>query len=143
MKGTKMTWEQIRAKKAGTILHDVFDEGIRFIVMRGPSNLCAYVGLPLKHPLAGFHYDDVPLNAHGGLTFAGEGDTLRPTGFFWYGWDYGHCRDRIFYADDLPASLQSDTDKKWLVEDVIEDSWETIYDFKALARLAEKIKEDK
>lgn len=141
MKEKVMTWQELKDTKSGTILHDVFEEGVRFIVMRGPSTLCAYVGIPLEHPLAGFRYDDLPVRAHGGLTFGREPEGTWPTGFYWYGWDYSHCRDRSFYADDLPASLQSDTDKRWLVEDVIEDSWETLYDFRQLAKLAEKIKE--
>ena len=29
--------------------------------------------------------------------------------------------------------------EKWLVEDVISDSWETIYDFKKLVKLSEQI----
>ena len=141
MKGTDMTWEQIKAEESGTILHDVFDEGIRFIVVRGPCALCSYVGIPLDHPLAGYEYDDMPVDAHGGLTFAGEGDHIRPKGFYWYGWDYSHAGDYSFYADMLPSSLQIAEDKRWLVEDVIQDSWETLYEFKQLAKLAEKIKE--
>ena len=40
------TWEELKELKSGAILHDEFDEGIRFIVMRGPSHLCAYIGIP-------------------------------------------------------------------------------------------------
>ena len=144
MKGTDMTWEQLKAEKSGTILHDVFEDGIRFIVMRGPCSLCAYVGVPLDHPLAGFPYDDLSVNAHGGLTFASEGDgengIYRPKDFYWYGWDYSHCGDCPFYHDEMPR-LYTGEDKKWLVQDVIEDSWETTEDFKQLVRLAEKIRE--
>ena len=136
-----LTWEQIKQEKSGTILHDVFEDGVRFIVMRGPCSLCAYVGIPSEHPLAGLNYEDLPIRAHGGLTFGDEGDgEYRPKGFYWYGWDYGHCGDCAFYYDKEP-NLISLGDKKWLVEDVIKDSWETIYDFRQLVRLAERIKD--
>ena len=135
-----MTWDEIKDAESGTIFHDVFDEGIRFIVMRGSCSLCAYVGIPLAHPLAYHDYDDLPIRAHGGLTFASEGRDRWPEGFYWYGWDYSHSGDYPFYADRLPSNLRMARDMKWLVEDVIKDSWETIYDFKGLAKLAEGIK---
>jgi len=137
-----MNWQEIKEKPSGTILHDEFDEGIRFIVMRGPCSLCAYVGVPIDHPLAGFNYEDLQVRAHGGLTFAGGGKgdgKYRPKDFYWYGWDYGHSGDKAFYYDDYPELLNPD-DREWLIEDVIADSWETISDFKELAKLAEKIK---
>ena len=138
-----MNWEEIKEKESGTILHDEFDGGVRFIVMRGPCSLCAYVGIPSEHPLAGFDSDELTIDCHGGLTFAGEGDgendKHRPKGFYWYGWDYGHLHDYVFFYDKEP-NLAGLDDKKWLVEDVIKDSWGAIYDFKALMKLAEKIK---
>ena len=57
--------------EVGRIVFDKFEDGIRFIVMRGPASWCAYVGIPNDHPLAGFDYDSLAdINAHGGLTFA-------------------------------------------------------------------------
>ena len=141
MKEAVMTWEQLSKQEVGAILHDVFEEGVRFIVMRGPATLCAYVGIPLEHPLAGFDYDDLTVRAHGGLTFARKGESAWPKDFYWYGWDYGHAGDCSFYDDRfIGTDLENKTDKKWLVEDVVKDSWETIYDFRRLAQLAEKIK---
>jgi len=134
-----MTWEELKAKPIGTILHDVFEEGVRFIVMRGPFALCGYVGIPSEHPLAGHDYDNIPVEAHGGLTFGAEGDGLRPKGFYWYGWDYGHAGDYCFHDDTFPTELRIESDKKWLLEDVIEDSWDALYDFRKLVQLAEKI----
>ena len=135
----ELTWEQLKQEESGTILHDVFEDGVRFIVMRGPSSLCAYVGIPTEHPLAGFDYDDLVIDAHGGLTFAREGKDAWPKGFYWYGWDYGHSGDKSFYYDDMPQLL-SLGDKEWLVKDVVEDSWSAIYDFRQLLKLAEKIR---
>ena len=140
----QLTWEQIRIKETGTILHDQFKDGLRFIVMRGPSSLCAYVGVPIDHPLAHFDYDDLPVTAHGGLTFAGEGDKWRPEGFYWYGWDYSHAGDKSMFAKELPDNLLAlhGDDKEWLVQDVIRDSEDTLFDFKSLLRLAEQIKKE-
>ena len=143
----KLTWEEIRAKEVGTILHDEFDEGIRFIIMRGPGSLCAYIGIPLDHPLANKSYNDLSVSAHGGLTFAKKGEKgFFPEGFFWYGWDYAHSGDYCFYNDEPCLSkfkFNHLKEKKWLIEDVIKDSWETKYDFKKLMKLAEEIKNQK
>ena len=136
----ELTWEEIKAEKIGKIFYDKFDEGIRFIVMRGPCSLCAYIGIPMDHPLAGFGYDDIPIRCHGGLTFSNSGDgAMRPKGFWWYGWDYGHCEDWAFYFEEPLTRMGN---KKWLVKDVIEDSWSTIYDMKSLLKLAEKLVEN-
>jgi hypothetical protein len=135
------TWEELKSIKSGTILHDTFEEGIRFIVMRGPSSLCAYIGVPITHPLSGHDYNDMPINCHCGLTFSMKGDKDNfPDGFYWYGWDYSHCDDYSFYYDDLPSSMHHSRGKKWLVEDVVKDSWEAIYDFQKLMKLSESIK---
>jgi len=136
----KMNWQETKDKPTGAILHDEFQEGVRFIVMRGPSSLCAYLGIPTEHPLAGFHYDDLPsIEAHGGLTYSGGGDELRPKGFYWYGWDYGHSGDKSFHHDDYPPMLRGLGEKGWLVEDVVKDSWSAIYEFTRLMKLAELI----
>ncbi len=68
---------------------------------------CGYVGVPPGHPWHGKNYNDVPLEAHCGLTYgslchgsichvprAGE-----PAEVFWLGFDCGHC------GDLSPASL--------------------------------------
>lgn len=137
-----MNWEELKQQPSGTILHDEFGEGVRFIVMRGPGSLCAYVGIPIDHPLANQNYGDLPISAHGGLTYSSEGKGSWPEGFYWYGWDYAHSGDYVFYNDDTPLSSKfyHGEDKKWLVKDVIDDSWETLYEFKKLLHLVEKIR---
>ena len=139
----EITWEGLRQMEPGTILHDVFEDGLRFIIVRGPASLCAYIGLPKEHPLAGHSYDDLPVTAHGGLTFARLGDDKPwPKGYYWYGWDFAHSGDYCFSNDE--AYIQAlghdhSKEKKWLVEDVIKESWETLYDFKHLMSMAERI----
>lgn len=144
----ELTWEQISEKENGTIVHDVFEDGVRHIIMRGPASLCAYIGVPSDHPLAGFGYDELPIIAcHGGLTFArdasDEPGKTWPEGYYWYGWDYAHCNDYCFYydMDDLKGQGHDHSkEKKWLVQDVIADSQDALYDFRQLIRLAAKIK---
>ena len=135
-----LTWEELRLKPSGTILHDEFDEGIRFIVMRGPIALCGYAGIPIDHPLAGQSYEDLSIDAHGGLTFSRNGRGKWPEGYYWYGWDYGHSGDYCFYFDETP--IGDEKGKKWLVKDVIDDSWHALYEFKELMKLTEKIRKE-
>lgn len=131
----EMSFEQLAEVESGTILHDSMeDDGIRFIIMRGPVGLCAYVGIPLDHPLTNIDYDNLPVECHGGLTFSGKGDSF-PKGRYWYGWDYAHCGDLSFY--DLKAGRRGD--KAWTVAEVKADSWSALYSFGKLVKLAETV----
>jgi len=137
----ELTWDELREQAVGTILHDEFIKGIRFIVMCGPVSLCGYVGIPLDHPLAGHGYDDLPIEAHGGLTFSSTPRDSWPEGYYWYGWDYAHSGDYCFYYDKPPLVGEFDHQRehKWLVKEVVKDSWGTLYDFEKLMRFAESI----
>lgn len=112
--------------KIGTTLYEWEEDGIRFIIIQGRFGLCAYLGIDNRHPLAGFHYNEIPLKCHGGLTCARNRDgsersrtIWKPLGYYWYGWSY--------------------IDRKWKLEEVIEDSQETIKEFKKLVKLVELI----
>lgn len=141
----EMTWEELHEVKPGTILHDEIDEGVRFIIMRGPAALCAYVGVPSAHPAAGLDYNDVPLRCHWGLTFAGEGSTPEkpnswPAGWFWYGWDYGHCDDASFWdVKERSIAPSLSRGKQWTVKEVKDDSWSTVYDFQKYVKGIEQV----
>ena len=55
-----------------------------------------YVGLPKEHPDYGKHYDDIDVEVHGGLTFAGYGTKIPggPDDRLWYvGFDCMHAYD--------------------------------------------------
>lgn len=136
------TWEQVSKAESGTIFLDKFDEGIRFIIMKGGSSLCAYAGIPIDHPLSGFNSDDLPIEAHGGLTFCGGSDASDkfPKGFYWYGWDYAHSGDYCDYYDKPPLIGRDRSDEtKWLPKMVEKDSWSTLYELKKLVKLSEMI----
>jgi len=136
-----MTFEELATLESGTILKDWFEDGVRYLIMRGPGALCAYFGVPLDHPLAGFCYDDLSVDCHGGLTFGSEGDgEMRPAGVYWYGWDYAHSGDKSFY--DIKYGTDRG-DKAWTVEDVEKDiQWNT-YGINRLVKLAERIAKTK
>lgn len=145
----EITWEQLVAdetpdKEPGKVYADWYEDGIRCLIMRGPIGLCAYIGVPEGHPLAGFDYDDLPLSCHGGLTFSSMGDGhYRPKGFYWYGWDYSHSGDYAFYYDKEPLKelgAHHQDDRKWLPHEVEQEIKSVLWEFKKLVTLAEKIK---
>ena len=135
----EMTFEKLAELESGTILADYYDDGVRILIMRGPASITCYLGVPKNHPLAGFYYDNIPLDCHGGLTFSGEGNKkIWPDGFYWYGFDYAHLGDKSFYNLRLRISDRSDT--AWTVKEVKKDIWTAVYEFKKLMKLAENIK---
>lgn len=83
--------------------------GYPCLIVRNPMRaLCGYVGVPPGHPYHGKGYDDVPADAHGGLTFAakcsdhichkalpGEADDV-----WWLGFDCSHSDDFSPRYDD-------------------------------------------
>lgn len=135
-------WSQVVEAKSGTIFEDWYEENVRVLVMRGPSALCAYVGLLKDHPLAGLRYDLILLECHGGLTFSRTGDGKRwPEDYYWYGWDYSHAGDYATYYDDSPRMVTGcQGDKKWTVAEVKEEAKWVAWDFARLMKLAEIIR---
>jgi len=129
------TFEELAKDPMGEKYIDRYDDGIRVVVLRGPGSLCAYLGIPVDHPLAGNNYDDLRVSCNGGLTFGREGDgTYLPKGYFFYGWDYNHCDDVSF--SDLTSSYKR-SGKQWTVGDVEKELWSAVYDMKALMKIAE------
>ena len=132
------SWDDVIKSEVGHVFHDEFTKGMRFIILRGPASLCAYVGLPLEHPLSGQSYDDLTVDCHGGLTFSKEGDGKHlPKSYWWYGWDYAHCDDASTYDARYPLNRNG---KQWTSEMVKDESFSALYDFERLMKLAEKIK---
>lgn len=134
-------WQELLKMKEGAHLKDWLEEGVRCLILRGNSSLCAYLGIPIDHPLAGHDYDSIPLQCHWGLTYSGEGDgEFRPKGYYWYGWDYSHHKDYSFYFD-LPSLSNFDhsNDIKWKLKDVENDMVNTLHEFKLLVKLSESI----
>ncbi len=130
----------------GHIAADYEENGVRVLIMRGASSLCAYIGIPEDHPLAGFKYDTLPIRCHGGLTFGQKGQGRRvtddgtergwPEGYYWYGWDYGHSGDYATYYDEMPSLAGG---HKWTVAEVKAETWSVTYYFEILMKLAEEL----
>ena len=137
-------FKKLAADPQGKIYVDRFEDTVRVLIMRGPSSLCAYLGIPVDHPLAGNDYDSVPISCNGGLTFgrlggkgkSGAGDNW-PAGYYWYGWDYAHCDDLCFYALEQENKYKLDS-KPWTVKDVEGEIWQAVHDIKRLMTIAER-----
>jgi hypothetical protein len=127
------------AERETIILDSGTMEGAPYFIVSIGIHPCAYLGVPFDHPLAGMDYDNVPLGVHGGLTFSqfGEGKYL-PSGFYWFGWDYGHCDDYAEYCKNFPT-YNGEKRKKWTTAEIRKEIEGVIYDFKRLMTLAEKI----
>jgi hypothetical protein len=114
-----MTWtfEELANLDVGTILDQGVEEGIPWFIMCGPGSITAYLGIPIDHPLAKLDYNDVDLHVHGGLTYGSVGDgNLRPTDYYWLGWDYEHHMDCSFYSIRYPEYRSLAEDTQWTVE---------------------------
>jgi len=137
------TYEEIARDKISTVYHDKWEDGMRFVILRGPNSLCAYIGISKDHLLAGFSYDGFPVEAHGGLTYARDSlEGIKNDMEWWYGWDYGHCNDFVFYhLEDNYKEFADDNDTKWTVEMVRDDSWSTLHSMKNLAKLIQEIRD--
>ena len=133
------TFEELSKDPVGTIYHDEFADGSRFVILRGPVSLCAYLGVPKSHPLAGFPYDDLGelVGCHGGLTFSGTGIVGPGEVWYWYGWDYAHYLDRSFSGTSLPLDMEGV--HEWTVKDVLDNAWNARSSFTVLVKLAEAI----
>lgn len=128
----KTDFEMLAELEMGTSMKEGTIEGIPFVILRGPCSLCAYLGIPPEHPLAGKNYDDINLSVHGGLTFGDFGDgEWRPKGKYWIGWDYGHWHDRCFYDLEFPMNLKLDW-HEWTVDEVYAEVKEAAAELKKL-----------
>ena len=91
---------------------------------------CGYVGLPKGHKWYGEDYDDIPVNAHGGLTFSGL-QTIFDSELWWIGFDCAHYGDgldlelvRELCGDeraDMLAKYRLNVGHIWTKEDVREE----------------------
>lgn len=104
-----------------------YDEpsGYDCLVLRGPMGAwCGYVALEPDHPYYGKHYEEAPVEVHGGLTFADFCmEDGRPQGervchierhpgvkVWWLGFDCGHHMDLVPGMTPMAATLNSLTE---------------------------------
>ena len=146
MKKEKIEIENKHARdfgREGCVVKDWYENGVRRLIMniRG-SHFTQYVGIPENHPLAGFSYENLPIDCHGGLTFSSKGkkETKFPEGFWWYGWDYSHLGDYIAPPKGLEKEFKEiekkypnkTPNKDWTLGEEMGDAFSAICDFKNL-----------
>lgn len=91
------TWEEMEDAEIGEVFETGFVFGVPYYILRGPCCPCVYLGVTKNHPMAGIHYDDLPIKCHGGLTYSDYGNNHPlPSTHYWFGWDYGHYGDKMF-----------------------------------------------
>ena len=77
--------------------------GLRCVVLGIPNmHRCGYVGVRPGSVLYGKHYDDVPAEVHGGLTYSGGGSYPVDGDEWWLGFDCAH------YGDAPDPALRDD-----------------------------------
>ena len=135
----EMTFEELAALEPMTVVYQC-DYGIlKGAIIRAPGSLCAYIGVPSWHNLSDTHYTGTSriegdfikgydvndnINVHGGLTFSGTIDFLPD--YWWFGWDYSHAGDAIFYAHDQNQTVRESFQRiesmyawhEWIVSEV-------------------------
>ena len=97
--------------------------GLPCLIVRNHfGSLCGYVGVSKGHPAYKKGYDDVDVDVHGGLTFAGKcGERIchlvedgEDDDVWWLGFDCGHCFD---LAPGIRATLAKMNPPNKLYED--------------------------
>lgn len=67
------------------------------VVARENQHRCGYVRLPPTHPMYEKHYDDIPAEVHGGLTFCDIESCVEKDGKgWWIGFDCAHSGDAMY-----------------------------------------------
>lgn len=113
---------------------------------------CGYVGLAEGHPYFGKGYDDVPVEVHGGLTFAdachpGKSEAYgichvpaagEPDHVWWLGFDCGHAYDAS--PSDYQRAVENKHQWPWAVS--ADEEYRTLaYVREQCAQLARQLKE--
>jgi len=91
------------------------------------SHPCCYIGLPKEHKFYGKHYDEIPLEAHGGLTYAEKDVGQNPVAIdlWWIGWDYAHLGDYSYYPS-LEMKSIFNGGNKWTLEELKKEVFEVL-----------------
>lgn len=72
---------------------------------RPTGHWCGYVAIPPGHPWYGRHYDDIPVEVHGGLTYARHDSEHH---FYWVGFDCAHVGDLIPFMAEKYGPMPGD-----------------------------------
>lgn len=84
------------------------------VLFTNMGHRCGYVGLPMENKYYTQNYDDIPIDCHGGLTYASFYLSLQEeTNLWWIGFDTAHCFDKSDfekakeYFKDEPEVMKS------------------------------------
>lgn len=101
MKLSEMEYKNTKERHLTILAKGIEGKFQWFIVSLG-SHPCCYIILPEGHKYYRKDYDDIPLECHGGLTFAGKDMHFNPIVMDGWiiGWDYAHAGD--YYAGMVP-----------------------------------------
>lgn len=102
--------------KEGEVLYNDTYKGYDFYVISYGSHPCCYILLDKKNPFYYQHYDDIPLDVHGGLTYSSKEHYLIDNKGKWIiGWDYAH------YGDKFGNRTWSCGDHTWKTKELIKE----------------------
>lgn len=119
---------QIKRNHANIILDTGIYKNYEYIILNLGTHPCAYICIDLESKFFKKHYDKIPIEVHGGLTFSNNKlnnileyfdkykcDTLQAFKRDWIiGWDYAHYGDYSGYFPDLRS-------KKWTTQEIKKD----------------------
>ena len=121
----EMVYKNTRSKPK-IILDKGFYKNYQYIILNLHTHPCAYICLNKNDVFFKKHYDKIPVECHGGLTFSEDHiirileysdkykcDTVQRFNRDWIiGWDYAHYGDYVAY---LPMNYD---DKKWTTAEI-------------------------
>lgn len=104
------------------VLADEQYRGYRFVIMNYGTHPCAYIVIPIGHPLWGKQYCESQIlkniDVHGGFTFTDKHPWIDDQ--WCIGWDYAHCDDYAAYYELFTSPLGRTT-KKWTTAEILEE----------------------
>ena len=99
--------------------------GFFYWILNLGTHPTAYVKIPESHKYYQKHYDDIDIQAHGGLTYSRDylwiSENQKLEGWF-IGWDYAHCYDYAGYYTQRDTTLCEL--KKWTTEEIRKEVYE-------------------
>ena len=121
----KMVYQNKRNHKS-IVLDSGFFKNYEYIILNLGTHPCAYICIDSKSKFSQKHYNEIPIEVHGGLTFSDNElgrileysdkykcDTLQSSKRNWIiGWDYMHVGD--YYGGD---GIFGDG-KKWTTQEI-------------------------
>lgn len=98
-------------------------QGYSYFIINTGWHPCAYVCVPKGHKYYKKSYDSIPIDCHGGLTFADKDFNYNPIvikDHWWIGWDYGH------YGDYTMLVTEDSKSTRWTTEIIYKEVQDVI-----------------